>query len=92
MFAALAAGIYRIFEKRIKTRILVSVCYFLAVGAIWALVTFCIGWMSLYRDIVLNKVDAGVLKLIPLVGFALGEILAFFPWITGLGKSGDETK
>ena len=92
MLAALAAGIYGIFEKRIRNKVLVSICYFLAMGVIWALVTFSIGWMSMYRDIARNRIDPDVLKLIPLAGFALGEILAFFPWITGLHKSGNESQ
>lgn len=92
MFAALASAIYGMFEKRIANKVLVSLCFFLTMGAIWAAVTFCIGWMSLYRNIVLHRVDPGVLKLIPLAGFILGEIFAFFPWITGLYKSGDDTK
>ena len=92
MFAALVADIYGIFEKCIRNKVLVCICYFLTMGALWALVTFCIGWMSMYRDIARNRIDPDVLKLIPLAGFALGEILAFFPWITGLHKSGDKQR
>lgn len=92
MFSALASAIYGFYEKRLKNKLLVTLCYFLTIGAIWAAVTFCIGWMFLYRNIVLRRVDADVLKLIPLVGFILGEIFAFFPWILGLNKSGDDTR
>ena len=92
MLAALAAGIYGIFEKRIRNKDLSSICCFLTMGVIWALVTFSIGWMRMYRDIARNRIDPDVLKLIPLAGFALGEILAFFPWITGLHKSGNESQ
>ena len=92
MFATLTAAIYGMYEKRIKSKALVTLCYFLTIGAIAAVLMFCIGWMSLYRNISLGRADPGVLKLIPTVGFFLGIVYAFFPWITGLRKSGDDTR
>lgn len=90
MFAALASAIYGFFEKRIKSKLLVTLCYFLAMGMIWAVITFCIAWMVTARDIARNRIDPSFLHLIPLAGFLLGDIFAFFPWILGLRNSGEE--
>lgn len=92
MFAVLAAAVYGYFEKRIKNKALATLCYFLAIGLIWAVVTFCIGYMISARDIALGRGNPAFLRITPLIGFALGEIYAFFSWILGLRNSGDDTK
>lgn len=90
MFAALAAGFYGMYERRIQNKVLVSLCYFLTMGLLWAAVTFVIAWMATARDIARRSIDPGFFSLVPLVGFALGLIFAFFSWITGLHSSGDK--
>lgn len=92
MFSVLAAGIYGMFEKRIKNKRIVSLCYFLTIGLIWAAVTLAVVGMSFARDIALNSVDSSILYLAPLAGFVLGLIFALFSWITGLRDSGGKTE
>ena len=91
MFAVLSSIIYGFFEKRLKRKFWVTLCYFLTLGLVWAFVTFCVTGLSMGRSIILGKTDAAILLLAPIAGFILGDIFAFFPWITGLGKSGDRT-
>lgn len=92
MFAVLASAIYGIFEKRIKNKPLVTLCYFLAMGLIWTVVTLLLALLVAGRDLILGRVNSGFFKLVPFVGFLMGEIFAFFPWITGLRNSGEEPK
>ena len=92
MFAVLASAIYGFWEQKFKRKLFVTLCYFLTLGVLWSVVTFCIGWMMSYRDIVLGRADPSFLNLTPLLGFLLGEIFAFFPWIFGLSRSEDRSE
>lgn len=87
MFGIISAGVYSFYEKRLKNKIAITVCYFLTMGLIWALVTFCVTGMFCARNIALGKVDSGILGAAPAIGFVLGLGFAFIPWIIELSNS-----
>lgn len=92
MFAVLASAIYGIFEKRVKTKPLLTFCYFLSMGLIWTAFTLLLSLLIAGRDLILGRANPEFFKLVPFIGFLLGEVFAFFPWITGLRNSDEDPK
>ena len=90
MFAVIFSMIYSAWEKRIDNKLNVDLLYFLSAGLLWMVITYL---LALF--IVLQEVSWGnplFWRIVPGVGFLMGLIFGFFPWIFGLRKSGDDTK
>lgn len=83
MFGILASAVYGIYENRIKNKALITLCYFATLVLIWAADTFCIGGLTLGKNIYLGIVDPGILLHVPLAGFVLGLIFCPLPLDSG---------
>ena len=84
------AMLYGAWEKRIDNRLLVNLLYFLSAGILWMILMCLMALMLVLKDgPVANPV---FWRIVPGIGFVLGLIFAFFPWITGLRNSGDHTQ
>ena len=91
MFSVLCAAVYGIMEKHFTAKVLVILFYYLAVALIWAAVMFVVFLISIGKDLMTGRADPGFLWIVPLVGFGLVLIFAFFPWLTGLRNSKENT-
>lgn len=89
LFSVIFSMIYGAYEKRIRNRHLVDLLYFLTSGILWTAIT-CL----LAVFIVLSNCapTPAFWRIIPGTGFVLGLMFAFFPWILGLRKSGEDTE
>ena len=90
MFSVIFAMLYGAWEKRIDNKLLVDLLYFLSAGVLWMVLTCLLAFfMVLKDDPVANPV---FWRIVPGIGFGLGLVFGFFPWILGLRNSGDDTK
>ena len=88
MFSVLFSMIYGAYEKRIRKRVLVDLLYFITAGVLWAAITCLLAVMMVFSA---GTVNPSFWRIVPGTGFVLGLVFAFFPWILGLRKSGDDT-
>lgn len=87
MFSVIFAMLYGAWENRIDDKLLVNLLYFLSAGVLWMILTCLMALFIVLKDgPVANPV---FWRVVPGIGFVLGLIFAFFPWIMGLRNSGD---
>ena len=90
MFSVFFAMLYGAWEKRIDNKLLVDLLYFLSAGVLWMILTCLMALFIVWKDgPVANPV---FWRMVPLIGFGLGLVFSFFPWITGLRNSGEDTE
>ena len=90
MFSVIFAMLYGAWENRIDDKLLVNLLYFLSAGVLWMILTCLMALFIVWKDgPVANPV---FWRMVPLIGFGLGLVFSFFPWITGLRNSGADTE
>ena len=90
MFSVIFAMLYGAWEKRIDNKLLANLLYFLSAGVLWMILTYLMALFIVLKDgPVANPV---FWRVVPGIGFVLGLIFAFFPWIMGLRTSGDDSE
>ena len=90
MFSVIFAMLYGALEKLIDNKLLVDLLYFLSAGVLWMILTCLMALFIVLKDgPVANPV---FWRIVPGIGFMLGLVFAFFPWIAGLRNSGDDTE
>ena len=90
MLSVIFAMLYGAWEKRIDNKLLVDLLYFLSAGVLWMILTCLLALFMVLKDgPVANPV---FWRIVPGIGFGLGLVFGFFPWILGLRNSGDDTK
>ena len=90
MFSVIFAMLYGAWEKRINSKLLVDLLYFLSAGVLWMILTCLMALFIVLKDgPVANPI---FWRVVPGIGFVLGLIFAFFPWIMGLRNSGDDSE
>ena len=89
LFSIIFSMIYGAYEKRIRNRHLVDLLYFLTSGILWTAITYL---LALFIVLSNGSANPAFWRIVPGTGFVLGLVFAFFPWILGLRKSGDDTK
>lgn len=90
MFGVLCGGVYSFLEKRVKSKGLLTLYYFLMVGGIWALVMSVVGLLMTAEDLIKGELNNPYFYIYPpVVGFVLGDIFAFFPWLIELRNARD---
>jgi hypothetical protein len=90
MFSVIFAMLYGAWEKRIDNKLLVDLLYFLSAGVLWTVLTCLLAFFMVLKDgPVANPV---FWRIVPGIGFGLGLVFGFFPWIMGLRNPGDDTE
>ena len=90
MFSVIFAMLYGAWEKRIDNKLMVDLLYFLSAGVLWMILTCLMALLMVLKDgPVANPV---FWRVVPGIGFGLGLIFAFFPWILGLRNSGEDAE
>ena len=90
MFSVIFAMLYGAWKKRIDNKLLVDLLYFLSAGVLWMILTCLMALLMVLKDgPVANPV---FWRVVPGIGFGLGLIFAFFPWILGLRNSGEDAE
>ena len=84
------AMLYGAWEKRIHNRLLVDLLFFLSCGFLWMGIMCLMALFIVLKDGPVPNPDFW--RIIPGAGFLLGLFFGFFPWIFGLGNSGDHTQ
>ena len=91
LFLTWFAKVYHFYRKRTQRKGLAALYYFLTIGGIWALVMSMIGLLMTAEDLIKGTLVNPYFYLsVPAIGFILGDIFAFFPWLIALRSKKDQ--